>query len=158
LVVVQVGAGGKVSLYNLAGTTNVVADVVGYYSTSVGGASYFPLVPGRVLDTRVGNGAPVAPLGSDSSLDLQVTGRGGVPASGVSAVVLNVTVTDTTGSSFLTVWPTGVSRPVASNLNWTAGETVPNLVVVQVGAGGKVSLYNLAGTTNVVADVVGYYS
>src|SRR5262249_59435927 len=68
---------------------------------------YFPLVPARVLDTRSGNGAPVAPLGAGASLDLQVTGRGGVPA-GATAVVLNVTVTNPTAQSFLTAWPTGV--------------------------------------------------
>jgi hypothetical protein len=115
------------------------------------------LVPARVLDTRNGVGAPLAPLGANSSLDLQVTGRGGVPA-GATAVVLNVTVTDATDSSFLTAWPTGVTRPVASNLNFVAGQTVPNLVIVQVGSGGKVSLYNFAGSTDVIADVVGYYT
>ena len=120
--------------------------------------TYFPLVPARVLDTRTGNGAPLVPLGADASLDLVVTGRGGVPASGVSAVVLNVTVTNPTAPSFLTAWPTGVSRPVASNLNFVPGETIPNLVVVEVGSGGKVSVYNREGSTDVIADVVGYYA
>ncbi|HET7722878.1 MAG TPA: hypothetical protein VFK43_23115, partial [Acidimicrobiales bacterium] len=116
-----------------------------------------PLPPARVLDTREGNGAPVAKMAPNSSLDLQVTGRGGVPAAGVSAVVLNVTVTEPSALSFLTAWPTGEARPLASNLNFTAGQTVPNLVVVKVGAGGKVSLYNYAGTTHVIADVSGWY-
>ena len=51
----------------------------------------------------------------------------------------------------------GCGRPVASNLNFTPGETIPNLVIVQVGAGGKISLYNREGSTDVIADVVGYY-
>jgi len=71
-------------------------------------------------------------------------------------VVLNATVTNTTTPSFLTVYPTGASRPLASNLNWIGGQTVPNRVVVKVGTGGQVSFYNLAGNTDVVVDVNGY--
>ena len=125
--------------------------------TPASGARFNALPPARVLDTREGNGAPVGRVAPNSAIDLQVTGRGGVPASGVSAVVLNVTVTEPSALSFLTAWPTGEPRPLASNLNFTAGQTVPNLVVVKVGAGGKVSLYNYAGTTHVIADVSGWY-
>jgi hypothetical protein len=125
--------------------------------TPASGARFNPLPPARVLDTRDGNGAPVGKVAPNSSIDLQVTGRGGVPASGVSAVVLNVTVTEPTALSFLTAWPTGEARPLASNLNYTAAQTVPNLVVVKVGTGGKVSLYNYAGATHVIADVSGWY-
>lgn len=160
LVVVKVGTGGKVSLYNNAGSTHVVVDVAGYFGADgvPGAAGYTSLVPARILDTRLAVGAPAAPVGQGSTLDLQVTGRGGVPASGVSAVVLNVTVTQPTAASFLTAWPTGSPSPLAANLNYTAGLTVPNLVVVKVGAGGKVSLYNDAGSTHVVADVAGWFS
>jgi hypothetical protein len=86
-----------------------------------------------------------------------VTGQGGVPSGGVSAVVLNVTAVTPTTQSYLTVWPTGPGRPLASNLNYTAGQTVPNLVVVRVGLGGKISLYNHDGTVDLVADVAGWY-
>jgi hypothetical protein len=159
LVQVHVGTGGKVSIFNFAGSTNVVADVVGWYSEGPStGAGYTPLTPARILDTRNGTGGFNQPLGPGASLDLTATGVGGVPASGVSAVVLNVTVTDTTAPSFLTVWPTGQPRPTASNLNWTAGVTIPNLVVVKVGTGGKVSIFNNNGSTDVLADVVGWYS
>ena len=131
------------------------ADVVPAPTTS--GARYNPLSPSRILDTRLGNVAPAAPLGPGAALDLQVTGRGGVPASGVSAVVLNVTVTEPSAGSVLTAFPTGQTLPLASNLNFSAGQTVPNLVVVKVGTGGKVSLYNAFGTVHVVADVAGWY-
>jgi len=67
---------------------------------------------------------------------------GGVPATGVSAVVLNVTVTQPTTGSFLTVYPSGTTRPLASSLNFVAAQTVPNLVVAKVGADGKVGVYN----------------
>jgi hypothetical protein len=75
----------------------------------------------------------------------------------VSAVILNVTVTEPTEGSFVTVWPGGETRPLASNLNYAAGQTVPNLVAVKVGAGGSVSLYNLSGWAHVIVDVAGWY-
>src|ERR1700694_1663049 len=121
-----------------------------------GRGQFQSLPPFRVLDTRSGLGAPQAPLGQGASLDVQITGQGGVPSSGVAAVVLNVTVTGTTAGSYLTVWPAGVPRPLASNLNWTPGRTVPNLVEVAVGLGGKVSIFNAAGRTDVLFDVAGY--
>ncbi|HWI02865.1 MAG TPA: hypothetical protein VNT52_03435, partial [Acidimicrobiales bacterium] len=95
--------------------------------------------------------------GPASVQELQVTGRAGVPETGVSAVVLNVTVTEPTAGSYLTGWPAGVAQPLASNLNYVAGLTVPNLVVVKVGEGGKVNLYNNAGWAHVIADVAGWY-
>ena len=159
LVIVKVGTGGKVSLYNGVGTVHVLADVAGWYDDGTGptGARYTPVTPARLLDTRVGKGAPTAPIGSGSILELQVTGRGAVPPGGVTAVVLNVTVTQPSSSGFLTVFPTGENLPVASNLNFTAGQTVANLVVVKVGAGGKVSFFNAAGTVEVLADVAGWF-
>jgi len=123
------------------------------------GSRFTPLTPARILDTRTGNGAAAAPLPAKGVVELQVTGRGAVPAD-ATAVVLNVTSVAMTGapSSYLTAWPTGASRPVASNLNYRAGDVVPNLVTVKLGAGGKVSLYNDAGTVHVLADVAGYYA
>ncbi|HEV2089338.1 MAG TPA: VCBS repeat-containing protein, partial [Cryptosporangiaceae bacterium] len=159
LVVVKVGAGGRIDLFNNAGATNVVADVAGWYGDSApsGGGAFTPLTPARILDTRAAVGAPATRLGAAGTLGLQVAGRGGVPAAGVSAVVLNVTVTEPSATSFLTAWPNGEVRPLASNLNYGPGQTVPNLVVVKVGASGKVDLFNNAGATHVVADVAGWY-
>jgi len=72
-------------------------------------------------------------------------------------VVLNVTVTNPTDSSYLTVWPTGSPRPTASNVNFVAGQTVPNLVVAEVGRGGTVNIFNFSGNVDVVADIAGYF-
>jgi hypothetical protein len=72
-------------------------------------------------------------------------------------VALNVTVTDPTSASHLTAWPSGRARPLASNLNYVAGQTVPNMVVVKVGEGGKVDLFNAAGSADVIVDVAGWY-
>ncbi len=160
LVVVKLGAGGRASLYNATGTVHLVADVAGWYGTgtATSGARYNPVTPSRILDTRAGDGAPAGPLGAGRTLDLQVAGRGGVPSTGVSAVVLNVTVTEPSTIGFVTAFPTGEARPLASNLNFNPGQTVPNLVVVKVGADGKASLYNAAGSVHLIADVAGWYA
>ena len=116
------------------------------------------VTPARILDTRTGSGAPPGKIGPGQVLELQVTGRGGVPATGVSAVALNVTVTEPTEAGFVTAYPTGATRPVASNLNFVAGQTVPNAVAVKVGSGGRVSIFNSAGTSHLVADVAGWHA
>ena len=126
-------------------------------AVAAGEGRFFPLTPSRILDTRTGNGAPAAMVGPGATVGLQVTGRGGVPASGVSAVAMNVTVTNPTATSWLTAWPAGEALPLASNLNYTPGQTVPNLVVVKVGADGVVNLRNAEGQVHVLADVVGWF-
>ena len=80
-----------------------------------------------------------------------------MPASGARAVILNASVTQTAGAGYLTLFPAGTARPLASDLNFAAGETQSNLVVVQLGAGGKVSLFTAAGT-HVIFDVAGWMS
>ncbi len=118
---------------------------------------YRTLPPARILDTRNGTGG-FGPLGTARSIDLPVVGRGGLPTSGVAAVVLNVTATNASAASYLSVYPTGTNRPATSDLNFTAGQTVPNLVEVGVGAGGDVSLYNNVGSVDVIVDIVGWVS
>jgi hypothetical protein len=156
LVVAKVGAGGKVSVYDNAGATHVIFDVAGWFSSTT--TSFTSLTPARILDTRTSTGGLPGKVGPGATIDAPVTGAGGVPATGVAAVVLNVTVTEPTAPSFLTVFPTGQARPTASNLNFVAGQDLPNMVVAKVGAGGKVSVYNNAGSTHVVFDVVGWFA
>lgn len=162
LVTVMIGTDGKVLMANgSVGSVQLVADVAGYYAAgtpTIPGA-YVALAPSRLLDTRSGNGAPAGPVAPIvGEVSLQVTGRGGVPVSGVSAVVINATVTDTSAPGYITVYPSGTSKPLASNLNFTAGQTIANLVTVQVGADGKIVLANGSGrSVDLVADVAGYY-
>jgi hypothetical protein len=89
--------------------------------------------------------------------NLPILGRGGVPASGVGSVALNVTAARPSEAGFLTVWPAGQPRPNASSLNFTPGLTVPNMVIVPVGAGGQISIVNESGTTDVLVDVLGWF-
>ncbi|MFD7974250.1 hypothetical protein ACFV3S_00140 [Streptomyces sp. NPDC059749] len=100
--------------------------------------------PTRLMDSRSGLGVPKAKIGPAGTVALQVAGKGGVPATGVTAVVLNVTATNPTAATFVSVYPDGTTRTSASNLNIAAGQTRPNLVVVPV-VNGKVSFYNHAG-------------
>ena len=90
-------------------------------------------------------------------MHLSVLGRGPVPSSGVSAVLVNVTAVGPTGPGYVTVYPDGGSAPTASNVNFAAGQTAANLVLVPVGADGMVALRNgSARPVNLLADVVGY--
>lgn len=162
LVTVKVGANGRVNLFNSTGMTSLIADVVGYY-TSVAppsGGRFTSLTPARLLDTRdgTGRGGAVGAVGAGQMIDLRVTGAGGVPAAGVSAVALNVTVDQPTSTGFVTTWPSGEGRPNASTHNFVPNLTVANLVLAKVGANGNVSLFNSAGSTHLVADVIGYFS
>ena len=159
LVVVKVGAGGKVAMFNSAGSSHVIFDVAGWYSSTPAGndGRFVSLDPARILDTRDGTGG-AARLGPGASLDLQVTGRGGVPASGAGVAVLNVAVTGTTSASYLAVYPTGQPMPLASNLNFAGGDTVSNRVMAKLGTGGRLTIYNNAGGTDVVVDVNGWYT
>ncbi len=161
LVIAKIGTGGAVSIYNLDGFTHVVVDVQGWIPS---GSGYTGVLPARLLDTRNdgvtvdGQGLPHAPLGPGQTFELDILGRGGVPPTGVDSVVVNVTETEATASSFLTVWPAGAPRPLASNLNMVTGDTHPNSVIAKVGAGGRISIYNLTGFTQVVVDVQGWFA
>ncbi|MFB8239454.1 hypothetical protein ACFC58_23170 [Kitasatospora purpeofusca] len=123
------------------------------------GSVFTPAGPVRLLDTREAVGVPgteAVPAGG--TVDLQVAGEGGAPLDGVTAVTMNVTVTDPSEDGHLRVHPHGTALTQTSSLNWTAGRTVPNLVTVPV-KDGKVSFYNSSGgTVHLIADLAGYYS
>jgi len=162
MVISKVGVDGKIAIFNNAGSTQVVVDIVGWFPLA---SDYTPIVPQRFLDTRScfgcvtvdglpeGKGA----LSPKQKYELQITGRAGVPISGVGSVALNVTVDRSTASNYLSVYPFGTARPTASNLNFVAGQTIANMVIVKLGAGGKITIYNNDGFTPVVVDVVGWF-
>jgi hypothetical protein len=142
-------------------TWNAAADPttnkVGVASASSNGV-FGSLAPARLLDTRSGVGAAKAAVAAGGTVRFSVLNRGGVPASGVSAVVLNITETGATAGGYITAYADGAARPGTSNLNFSRGQTIPNLAVVPVGADGKVALYNgSSGTVQLLADVSGYY-
>jgi hypothetical protein len=152
-VTVPVGDGGRVTLYSSSGG-QLLADVTGYYAPSgaTSAGRFQALSPSRLLDTRSG-----ARPAAGATIPLDVTGRGGVPAEGASAVVLSVTATRAASSGFVQVVPTGGSTAIgsSSSLNVAEGQTVANLVVVPVGRDGTVSLHT-SGGTHLLADVAGW--
>ncbi len=154
MVVCKLGAGGAVSLYTSGGELDLIADVVGCFSSS--GAQIVAVTPARLLDTRTGQGARKGVVRGGSEIELAVAGVRGIPTT-ARAVVLNVTATDSSSDTYVTVYPNGVSRPNASSLNVMAGDTIANLVIAKVGSNGKVRLYNRAGAVNLLADVTGYF-
>jgi len=159
LVTVKVGAGGDISFYNNLGSIDLVADLAGYYvdGTGAAGSTFVSLPPVRILDTRIGLGAPEHPIGSAGIEPLQVTGNNAVPST-ATGVVVNVTVTNGTTGGYLTVYPEGEPTPVVSNLNFAKLETVANLAIVELGSGGGIDLYNNMGSTDAIVDLEGYFT
>ncbi len=153
-VAVKVGDG-SVDIYNLAGTTHVVVDLLGYWSPA-SDSRMAAITPARVMDTRSGLGRAGA-VGRQETATLQLPGPSTVPVGRATAVVLNVTATEPTTGGYLTLFPAGGTPPLASNLNFVAGETAPNLVVVPLNAKGAIGIFNFDGSTHVVVDVVGWF-
>ena len=161
MAIVPLGTGGAIDLFNSAGTTHLAVDVMGWFGAT---GDYTPVDPGRLLDTRP-TGATVddqqeatGAFGAAETRTLPIAGRGGVPITGVSAVALNITAISPSANSFITAYPSGTSRPTTSNLNLSAGQTIPNMAIVTLGANGAIDLFNSAGTTQLAVDVMGWFA
>ncbi len=114
---------------------------------------YNPITPNRIYDSR-----PIAlPLGPGETRNILVDGLGGIPRYRASTVAVNVTVTNTTDTSHLSVWAAGGTPSATSSLNWDAGDTQANFVVASVGEGGAIAVRNNSGTAHVILDVVGWF-
>jgi hypothetical protein len=167
-VIAKVGSGGKVCLLTTA-ESHLVADVNGWFE---GGVSFEPLQPARLADTRPDGttvdgqqsgangtllGPPPIPPGAPPRLAfVAAAGRGGVGPQ-PSAVVLNLTVTEAQTSGYVSLYPCrGGAPPLASNLNFAAGQTVANAVLVAADAVGWVCLHT-SGAAHVVVDVDGWF-
>jgi hypothetical protein len=165
LATVEVGADDKVDFHNgSTASTDLLADVEGYYVESTAGSYYLPNAPTRVLDTRKGTGGVTGPVGPGATVSLSLpactSGSGtSKQTATATAVALNITAVGSTANGVVTAYPGGAVLPNASNLNYYTGQTVPNLTVVQVGSDGKVQLHNgSTGTVQLIADLEGCYS
>ena len=118
-------------------------------------------MPARLADTRRGGVTidgqydDVGKIRANQRMSMTVSNRAGIPDD-ASSVVLNIAVTETEGAGFITVYPCDSPRPTAANLNYAAGQTVPNLVVAKVAADGSVCIYSYANV-HVVVDVNGVF-
>jgi hypothetical protein len=156
-VIARLGTDGKVCIHTFS-ATDIVVDVAGYLPNADG---LVPLVaPARLMDTRPdrptidGAAAGEGPIAGQTVRELQVGGRAGLP-SGAASVVLNVTAAGAMANGHLTLFPCGEPAPTASNVNYLAGQTIPNAVIAKLGTDGKVCIRSHA-TTDVVVDVAGF--
>ena len=173
-VIVPVSSTGTINLVSDV-TTDALVDVNGYFTTagssSTGAQFNAEAAPVRILDTRCAvspapsycageniptENASIGTVGSGKTITVTVTGLANVPKT-ATAVVLNVTVTNTSTGGYLVVYPGSGKPPTASDLNWTKGTTTANLVIATPSSTGTVTIYNFSGTTDVMVDVMGWY-
>jgi hypothetical protein len=156
LVTVPVSGDGGVDFY-VTSSTQVIADVQGYYTNDTSGLTLSTTAPTRILDTRSAVGIATKTAITNSTISLKVDGANGIPST-AKAVVLNMTVAATGSSGYLAAYPEGTAVPTVSNLDWTAtNTTIAGLAIVPVGTDGNVSI-KVAGTAHVIADVFGYFT
>jgi hypothetical protein len=165
-VTVALGAGGTLSVTyaapTLGATAQVIFDVTGYFTPDVSGATYVPLTPTRVLDSRDGYWIGLSgAFSSHAARTFAVSGHAGVPGK-ATAVTGNLTVTGQTAAGFLYVGPNAVNDPTSSTLNFPVGDDRANAVTVALGAGGTLSATyaapSLGQSAQVIFDVSGYFT
>jgi hypothetical protein len=155
---VKVGAGGAICVLSNV-DTDVILDVNGYDAAQAVAQIFEPT---RVLETRPGlttfdhQFETQVPRPSDSVFELQIGGRIGIPKA-IRAAALNITVTEATGPGFITIYPCGAVRPIASTLNYGKGTTVANLAVATTTTDGKVCIYTQT-SADIVVDLSGYHT
>ena len=118
---------------------------------------FVPVLPCRVADTRKPDGpygGPIIGGGAMRSFNMASSGCG-IPAN-AQAYSLNVTVVPPARLGYLTVWPTGETKPLVSTLNSLDGRIKSNAAVVPAGANNSVSVF-ASDTTHVVLDINGYF-
>lgn len=150
MVVSRVGPDSKVCFVSSV-STHLIVDQQGTFGDS--GSFLESISPFRIADTRVHRGAVRVKAGAVASIP--VAGAFGVPAS-IGAAALNLTVTNPRAAGFLSAYPCGSTPPTASNLNFTAGQTVANAAIVALGPEGNVCLYASADTDFIV-DLSGVF-
>jgi hypothetical protein len=157
-----------VTIHNAFGSVRVVVDVVGYYGTgATGGLSYYSLQPTRFMDSRYGTntwvGSPL-PMAKGAIWPVNMRGSAATDAGMITvpataqAYVYNLTAVAPTESTFLTAYPSGASRPVASSVNAAPHAIVGNLAITGTDANGNFSIFNLTGSTPILIDLAGYYA
>ena len=122
-------------------------------------ASFYTLTPCRVIDTRNASGPYGGPaLGANTQRDFTMAGRCGIPTT-ARAVSANVTVTQGSAAGALKLFPSGITVPVATVINYRGGQTRANNSVSQLGSGGSLTIRceQISGNVQAIIDVNGYY-
>ncbi len=153
----SVGGGGSAGGSGRIGGMHTQAD-------ATQGITFVAVVPCRIIDTRgpVGAfGGPILTAGVGRSFALPSGPCSGIPTGGtfgVGAYSLNITVTGTAGAGFLKVFPTGGTEPTVSSINYVAGQTLANAVIVAAGTGEAITLKAGVSSTHVIVDINGYFT
>lgn len=150
-IVVKVGTDGSIDLFNSLGSVRAIVDVNGYFSTETGvnGSRLTVLNPTRIYETTLAPGADNV---------IQIAGVNGVPLNGATAVSVNITAADSSGDGFISVYPSGESRPGTSTLNYTARNyATANHIITKMGTDGKIRLYNEGASARVILDLSGFF-
>lgn len=154
------GSGGAISAY-ATNDADLVLDINGYFiAPGIDTLQFYPLPPCRVVDTRGPSGTYGGPSiegGTSRSFPISAAPCGA--ALSAAAYSVNVTAVPHGPLGFVTAWPSGQPRPLASTLNSIDGTILANAAIVPAGAGfgGPVSLY-ASDTTDVVVDIDGYFA
>jgi hypothetical protein len=140
-------------------STHLIVDVTGYFVPGPSGATYVPLTPVRLLDTRVGTGLN-EPFAHGVPRTLPLAGSGGIPATETLGITANLTVTGQTSGGYAFVGPNPIADPTSSTINFPKGDTRANGLDVALGGGSSVSAVfrgAINATTNLIMDVTGYF-
>ncbi len=158
--IVPAGYQGDISIY-ATNTTNVILDINGYFTTSSPSTlAFYPLAPCRIADTRKDNfppglGSPFLPGLQERDFPILNAASCNIPTT-AAAYSLNFSVVPHGPLGYMTVWPTGQSRPTVSTLNDLPGTVIANAAIVPAGTGGDVSVYP-SNDTDVIIDINGYF-
>jgi hypothetical protein len=128
----------------------LIVDLSGWF---ISGDGLHTFTPERAFDLRQ-TGLVITP---DTPYAFQMTGNFGIPTTGVSSVVLNVTATGATAPGYITVWPCNQPQPYTSNLNYLAYQDIPNAVIATVDTNGQVCFAS-SSPTFLIADISGWFA
>lgn len=150
---IKVGNNQSIYAYNFKGSADLIVDLTGYYTTtSPGSGLYNPVRPVKLFDSN--NAYPL----TSQAQKVCVMGQDGVPSTGVSAVLVNVTGINPTNYTYLTLYPDGSIPPETSNLNLAKGSSRMNMAIVRVGSDGCINVKNAFGSINLILDIYGYFT
>jgi hypothetical protein len=164
--ITRVTSTGKVTLYNHSdGPVDLEVAERGYFlnaTATSGGDEYKPVPTALIYDTRhgIGTGQPTTPIPTNGEVTVDVAGVAGIPASGVSAVVLNIVAVDSPGTGRIALRPSDQTRgtPKGPALDYAAGEADSNAEIEKLSSTGKLTLTNYGRAVDVSISVRGYFT
>jgi hypothetical protein len=150
---------GKIVLHNASrGSADFTADLAGYYNLGGTGSVFVPSQR-RIMDTATGTGTGgvIAKIRPKQIIRLQISGKNGIPATGISAVAVNLTASGASAAGFIEAYPDG-TRPAAKSLSYRPDATTACAEIIPVASDGAIDLYNGGSRgVNLIVDLTGFY-